>query len=341
MRNGRSQNWLALLCFLLIFSSYGTAFGDETGRPDLPIHVRRVLKWLPEDTETVVASQSFRWPTAAQCRTFRTQLQFFGRLLPLSDVANLESGKYLQPLAGRKVSLALRGSRNYETVSKFGTQRNEGCLIAIFETDLDSAADEWVGALRAGATKVEKIAGREIFVFPSTTWMPGHDIERWQGTFLALLPPETVLCASSYTYLEELLSRADGNAAKRALPDDLPEWKYVDTAASAWMLRRVPEACSGRLIDGVVWSLTNAKIEITYVPLPARSDNVEGQVRGAWNAGWLETKFNVKLKAEIHRSQDGTVSVSASTGQLDSHGHSTFRFSLHQLQAENGSVGNQ
>jgi hypothetical protein len=80
-----------------------------------------------------------------------------------------------------------------------GSLRSEGCSIVVFAEDIGVAAGKWTAALRRGAKADRTIAGREIFVFPSTSvrnrWARAKP---WEGTFLVLLKPDgTVVLACS------------------------------------------------------------------------------------------------------------------------------------------------
>src|SRR5260370_16841004 len=55
--------------------------------------------------------------------------------------------------------------------------------------------------------EVRKMAGREVFVFPSTVvGEPWTKHQPWEGTFLVLLRPDTLLCARSEEHTSELQS---------------------------------------------------------------------------------------------------------------------------------------
>jgi hypothetical protein len=49
-------------------------------------------------------------------------------------------GKYLQPLAGWKIALALRANRNFDWVSgSLPAHRSESCSVIVFEKSLGDA----------------------------------------------------------------------------------------------------------------------------------------------------------------------------------------------------------
>jgi hypothetical protein len=127
-------------------------------------------------------------------------------------------------LAGSKVVLALRGARNLDIVSSFGSLRSEGCAVIVFENNLDDIAKGWLGTVRDGSKEVRRIGNRDVFVFPSTTVMePWFEQKPWQGTFIVVVQPNTLLCATSDRYLKDVLGRLDAKSVGRAPTHDLPE----------------------------------------------------------------------------------------------------------------------
>jgi hypothetical protein len=97
-------------------------------------------------------------------------------------VAAIVGEAQLKPLRDRKIQCVVSGARNFEGVSKFGSLRSENCSIIVFDRDLGDASAEWIASLRKGARSVRRLAGREVFVFPSTTVMDRFAREKsWQG----------------------------------------------------------------------------------------------------------------------------------------------------------------
>ena len=56
-------------------------------------------------------------------------------------------------------------------------------------------------------------------------------------TFVAFPKPNVAVAATNEEYLREVLARINGKHGERALPESLPEWKYVNTHAAFWALR--------------------------------------------------------------------------------------------------------
>lgn len=291
--------------------------GEEPLRPDLSPLIRRVLAWLPETTETIVVGQSFTFPhpqiAGAVEPTLNQSKESFPTIvqrIALGALTEPEMEPYLKPLAEKRVLVAVRGGRNYEWVSaSLPAYRTEGCTVVMFDEDLGKVGLEWVNTLRAGAKDVRMIAGRTVFVFPPTKSMrPARD-SKWPGklgVYLALLKSDTILCATSDKYLEELLERIDTPADNRALPDQLREWKYVNPAADAWMLRHnvIPKDAP-RVIEGATWTMTKERFKAVYVTVPGAEENAAHLVQEVWKPALPE------VRPTIERLKDGSIAVSS------------------------------
>jgi hypothetical protein len=55
--------------------------------------------------------------------------------------------------------------------------------------------------------------------------------------FVSMPQPNILLCATDEEFLKDVLNRMKQKAEKRALPDNLPEWEYVDLSAKYWAVR--------------------------------------------------------------------------------------------------------
>jgi hypothetical protein len=107
----------------------------------------------------------------------------------------------------------------------------EGCAIAVFADDLDHDASSLIRETREAALRAEEIQGQQVSVFQQK-----EEEDTWT-TFVAFPNRNVVLVASDRDYMREVLERLQGNKGERALPGDLPEWRYVDTESQFWGLR--------------------------------------------------------------------------------------------------------
>ncbi len=290
--------------------------------------VARVLRWLPEDTETLVVARSVTLPDPGGAPDW----QSFGLGLACEDLS-LESGKpfELKPPRGRKIECIVRGARNFESVSSFGSLRSESCAIIVFENDLGDAGRKWTESLRKAAKAVRSLVGREVFVFPSTTIMePWFKETEWQGTYLVLLKPNVVLCATSDRYLESVLRRANEAPRSRALPDNLPEWKQVDFDAPVWMLRHIPIVGARDHTVGLTATFTRNGFRVAYIAKTGSDLNFK-QIKEDWLPDDLFDTQVLRDQLKTVRQADGTVVLSC--GEKLGEGTLSFGLRLYWLQA--------
>ncbi len=200
--------------------------------------LNQVLSWLPVDTETVLGSNGpFAWdpkslssdPPAHE-RLTATELEFRSRMFPLA-LLNFKNGGLGEFVKGKTVSLAIEGSRRFRPPRALGLMRYEGCLIMVFipTVSLDGAA--FMRAAANSAVRFEERNGTRIAVFEEES-----EDDTWT-TFVGFPRTNVAVVATNLDYLVALLDRMRGAPGTRALPQDLSEWKHVDTNAPVWGVR--------------------------------------------------------------------------------------------------------
>ncbi|HKS81113.1 MAG TPA: hypothetical protein VJR23_06375 [Candidatus Acidoferrales bacterium] len=206
--------------------------------------VQRILSWLPADTESVfVANGPFSFPdleppdqpspfTSASAEELKVDFE----AEPLALVG-FRNGVLAKRLIDQRVQIALEGSRHYRAPSGLGEALYEGCSIVIFERDVSDRTGAFLKDSLASDHPSEKIEGQSVTVFQ-------EQLESDTWTILLAFPkPDTVLACSGRDYLREVLARmrggegAPGAHREVALPDSLPEWKYVDARSRFWAIR--------------------------------------------------------------------------------------------------------
>ena len=115
---------------------------------------------------------------------------------------------------------------------------------------------------------------------------------------------------------EDLLERVDAPQARRALPEDLPEWKHVNQAAPAWMLRHISKGRGRRVIQGVTWAVTKDKFQAVYVPVAGEEKRAGSVALGNWQPETEELQLPPDVRPTPERGADGTVVVSSTTENL-------------------------
>jgi|SRR5579872_472528 len=328
-------------------------FSSSRSRDDiarqLPPAVEQALDWLPKDTETVVAAGQFEVPdveTESGPRGIeKLDVMKPARAGTFGGLFELEKSKYMKPLVGKRITLAMRGGRNFETVSSFGSHRSEGCAIIFFEETLTETSKDWLTLLREDADEVRTVRGRDVFVYPFAEVMEAKtEPKDWQGSYVVLLKKDVLLCAGSDRYLEELLERVDTSAERQALPHDLPEWKHLDPKASVWMIRHIPQEPQEPIINskrqkpiisGLVGMIFEDQLRIVYLPVAGNAGAVETQARSKW----IQEKAG--LKCDIRREKDDTVVVSSTLRSVGAGGKMLITLFFYALQNESGAVGAQ
>jgi hypothetical protein len=312
----------------------------EEGKTPLAPAFEPYLKWLPENTETLRGATKFTARAIAGARNDLARkpggeknLMPYLRSMILDPIILVDEGKVWEPLADKKISLALSGARNFETVSAFGSHRSEGCTIIVFERELAEASEAWLKEVRPRAKEIRKIGKREMIVFPSTAVMePVYKLKPWQGSFIVLLNSTTLLCATSDAYFKEVLERIDHPVKGRALPSTLVEWKSVDPTSLAWMIRHVPEDQPSRRLEGIVWNQSERESKVTFFPSPGKLPAIEEFVRSRWTTGMLGTP------AKVERTHASLITASASTGGFDEASGFLMVLNLYVLAGESGSA---
>ena len=191
------------------------AVGDDVGRDVLD----------PFVLSTSTAGQSEDEDRAITDKELATTFEE----LPLA-LFQFKNGLLTKHLAGKPIALALEGARHFRSPAGLGEMPFEGCAI-VFSEGLRSEITSFAKEARSSGAKVEQIEDQEISVFQEKL-----EGDTWT-TFVAFPSENVVLVATNRNYLAEVLARLRSHNSQRALPDDLPEWKYVDTNARFWGLR--------------------------------------------------------------------------------------------------------
>ena len=231
---------LVILFLPVIFSTGCTGQRAVTGSSAIRgrIDLKRLLSWLPADTETLLVANGPFWMSDfsigqedyedREATTEELEKHFEGLTLQLFN-----SGKGLleKNLERKKVLFALEGSRHFRPPAGLGEEPFEGCAIAIFQDDLDDRRDAFMKSAARVAVRIEEIEGQKVAVFE-------EPMEQDIWTIFVTFPQKgVVLVATNQRFLQELLARMRGAEGERALPDTLPEWKYVQRQAQFWGLR--------------------------------------------------------------------------------------------------------
>ena len=199
--------------------------------------VEQALSWLPSDTETVTAANGsflvpdLSWdPREKPNGNGSDEIADTFRALPVALIG-FKKGFMSKYLSEEKVLLALEGSRNFRFPTALGEGPFQGCGIVVFAGDITASADSFRNNSSGTVLRTEQIEGQQVSVFEERL---EQDI--WT-TFVAFPKPNIAVAATNEEYLREVLARINGKRGERALPENLPEWKYVNRNAAFWAVR--------------------------------------------------------------------------------------------------------
>jgi hypothetical protein len=233
----------ALLTAIITCSIALSAQGSNRAGITFPVggaseDLARVISWLPADTETItVARGPFMLAASTVEENERKdraisekELARSFEELPLA-LLQFRNGLLAKDLEGKTINLALEGARHFRPPADLGEMPYEGCAIVVFADSLRNEISSFTKDNRRSALKVERIEDQDVLVFQEKL-----ERDTWT-TFVAFPNEHMIFAASDRSYLAEVLARFRGRIGQRALPSDLPEWKYVNTGARFWGVR--------------------------------------------------------------------------------------------------------
>lgn len=261
---------LVLVAFVCLLQCAMSSINKNISEPP---SVSTALNWFPEDIETVAVYRDFevpKLPVFGEEPAWKQGL-YLRALLPLFASVGIED--LCNNLIGQKVILSIEGSKNFrgpngkssEEASGEGTSQYDGCHIIWFKDPLPK--NFLIGLQKSGSLFEYK--GHNVQSIP-VGWCSVYQ----KATIYVTSPGDSVLLvATDKMFLQTVLDRIDSkeSLARRALPDSLPEWKYLDTNKKYWSLRHVPDSSKGKtILDGVVAQLNDSDVSSLTVSVLSR-----------------------------------------------------------------------
>ena len=197
----------------------------QSPKPPIAAGVEAVLWWLPPDTETVQVTQTPAQPQGPLFEVMRhARGEFQGGSTSWANTLR-------QHLDGVRIEATVEGSRRFAPPTGLGGMLYEGALIIRFARPLGETGKRLMADLQQSALKADQFDGLSVLEFRDK-------LEQDVWTSYVTMPRADVLVvATNRAYLEELLRRRNGRTGKRALPEELPEWQWIDVSAPFWTLR--------------------------------------------------------------------------------------------------------
>ena len=191
-RKPLSLPWRLLTALALLCATPQSVLAETDQPKAMPPCVARVLRWLPEDTETLVVARSVTLPGPDGGQDWQDRAVglacedvFLSREKKLEDLF-----AKLDPVQGRKIECMVRGARNFEGVSSFGSLAVKAARSSSSRRSSAETGPNGPRAFAKDPKAVRRLVGREVFVYPSATVMePWVKETEWQGTYFVLLSP--------------------------------------------------------------------------------------------------------------------------------------------------------
>ena len=244
---------ITLLLIVILFSASGgqTNFRDRRSARDQTAGARRssaaeerpmpvdsineVLWWLPEDTETVSVSRGpFKAPQVSEPSANISPNEYVDYALTAFNFTlfhTIRDGRFYKSIVGGAVKFCVEGSRKFREPTSLGGMLFEGCDITVLESGTVPSRSARISQMTQVANRVQTIAGQRVMMFEEKM-----EQDVWK-IYVAVPTSNVLLCATNLDFITQVLIRMHHREDKRALPEDLPEWKEINTDAKFWAVR--------------------------------------------------------------------------------------------------------
>ena len=201
--------------------------------------VKTLLKWLPPDTETVIASREpitkaeselSSAPPPPKTAAASLAETFNGFATTLDFLGQRKLDNFLN--AG-EIACSVRGARAFRLPRGLGIADIPGANIIVFKSGARAQADAMLKGFAAAGYSQVTICNTRVLVRESSP--RAH----WQGyiDYVCQPAPGIVLHASDESYLTEILLRLQGLDSRAPLATNGPEWKILENAPRNWAVR--------------------------------------------------------------------------------------------------------
>lgn len=206
-------------------------------KPDLDLTVDKVLEWLPADTETIMVDRGpYKIePPPREDQAAPPPLEVILRYLSLGPLVQRKATPKKE-LADEVVLFTVEGSKGFRSPKGLGLMPYDGCHVVVFNRDVFASASACLKSMKDDGAKEMDVAGHKAVV-----WEEQMERDQW-AYYVVHARPNVMLVATDKKSLEEVLKRMEKKAPNRALPANLPEWKWVDTKAQFWAIRHYDKA---------------------------------------------------------------------------------------------------
>jgi hypothetical protein len=210
--------------------------------------IEQVLAWLPlQRTESLFVARGplkvrdldGREETEKVDKIQEVRLGFADWLESYAYGGVLEFCESLKELAGEHIAFTVKGCGNFKQPHGLGTYTDEGCHVLVFEKDLGERGEKLRKRLITKARQVIKLSGQEVYRFEETSDKTTYRY------YLTMPQTDVLLCATSESYLKEVLQRRE-QGARPTLDNRFSQWRKLNKQAPFWAIRCFDETWFGQ-----------------------------------------------------------------------------------------------
>ncbi|MFZ1936999.1 MAG: hypothetical protein WBL72_23080 [Thermoguttaceae bacterium] len=322
--------------------------------PALAADVEQAIRWLPEDTESIVVVQGplqhgtlkdFRDPPPPPVVSVGSASSPFQAVSPATpgpptltfDAVPQPEADFRQEMLGASTQLfGLAGEAFIENISKHGIRfvveaarqfgrpvigsasTYEGCELIVFDRGVPDAP---VRAREKEKLAIEQIGNnRVVRIDTDARW--GEKDERL-SVWYAKPKPNVLIAATNARFLSSILQRIGRPGAPPSSLLGFPEWKYVDTKSSVWGVRHRRTNTEIYIISRPWDHPPPALIGVTFSYQPRPTESVAYRLHFAEEtknplSRAVNDKTGMKLVAPTVAERRITLHKGADTGARDS-----------------------
>lgn len=219
-----------VLAIMMVCCGLGNA--QTTSKPDF----QEVLRWFPDDIKAItVANGPFPLADLHDLEALLQNDDGPPEVFNDDQLRKVFEIPALAPLVRRRTRMTklLQGEQVLLAVGGFRSGRPghlaESCTVLVFQSE--SIRDKLLKPAAGPPLTEDDIDGHGLVVFEDKA-------EQGDASSVIITQPrpDVVIVSESLNCLKSVLARARGQQGERALPDTLPEWRYVDIHAVFWAL---------------------------------------------------------------------------------------------------------
>ena len=202
--------------------------------------LQSVLHWLPEDTESIAVLQSPITYDVESDQPIDPESVYESTFVQYTHVCSNEvpySDEQIIPIS--EFSLCIQSAGQWKHLSD-GTVSTRALGYFTFLSENQSRDKDMQNHCEKNALSKFSFCGQKVYEF---VLKPCYDdgkrpIAKEPTIFKCFPKPGLVIMTNEWSLMQQILSEIEkAGAARRALPEELPEWKEVDIRKRYWGLR--------------------------------------------------------------------------------------------------------